>query len=256
MIQKIFRKLGISMDDTIQFLNERSESIKKLGSDSSLKTQALNFMLDSHPYKYSYNFDWLGLPIIQFPQDILALQEIIWKTKPDLIIETGIARGGSLILSASILHLLNGKGKVIGIDIDIRAQNKAAIQNHPLSHRIEMIEGSSIDDHIVEQAKLHISAGDKVMVILDSNHTHEHVLEELRLYSPLVTKDCYLVVMDTLIDDVPDSLFPDRPWGKGNNPKTAVQEFLLTNKHFEIDSDIQNKLLITVAPEGYLKCVR
>ena len=187
---------------------------------------------------------------------MVAMQELIWKTKPDIIIETGVARGGSLILSASILHLLNGNGRVVGIDIDIRPHNREAIESHPLAFRINLIQGSSIDQSVIDQVKKHVKPEHRVMVILDSNHTHDHVLEELRLYSDLTTKDCYLVVMDTVVDDMPKDYFPDRPWGKGNNPKTAVHEFLKTNDRFEIDESIHNKLLITVAPDGYLKCVK
>lgn len=238
------------------FLNKRTNHIKKMACDKTLQREALEFLIHSSTYSYCYNFDWLGLPIIQFPQDMVSIQEIIWKTKPDLIIETGVARGGSLILSASILHLLNGNGKVVGIDIDIRSHNREAIENHPLAHRIELIQGSSIDHYIFQQAKNHMNKDDKVMVILDSNHTHDHVLKELELYNSLVSKGCYLVVMDTVVDDMPDDYFPDRPWGKGNNPKTAVHEFLTTTDRFEIDASIQDKLLITVAPDGYLKCIK
>jgi len=244
------------MNDIKQFENQRLESIEALGAEQNLHQEATNFMRNVGPFKYSYNFDWLGLPIIQVPQDIVAIQEIIWKTKPDVIVETGVARGGSLILSASILHLLNGNGKVVGVDIDIRPHNREAIENHPLAFRIELLQGSSIDIDIVAQVKKHIKSTDRVMVILDSNHTHDHVLKELELYSPLTTKDCYLVVMDTVVDDMPDDYFPDRPWGSGNNPKTAVHEFLKTTDHFEIDESIHNKLLITVAPDGYLKCIK
>lgn len=244
------------MNDIKEFKEQRKNSLLLLSSAKNLQKQGVDFVGNTGESKYSYNFDWLGLPIIQFPQDIVAMQEIIWDTKPDIIIETGVARGGSLILSASILHLLNGKGKVVGIDIDIRPHNREAIENHPLSHRIELIQGSSIDKNVVEQAKSHIKPGDRVMVILDSNHTHEHVLKELEFYSPFVTKDCYLVVMDTTIDDMPENYFPDRPWGKGDNPKTAVHEFLKTSDRFEINESIHNKLLITVALDGYLKCLK
>jgi len=243
------------MDDLFIFQEERMQSIKSLASDIALKEQGLNFIRDTQSCKYSYNFDWLGLPILQFPQDILAIQEIIWKTKPDIIIETGIARGGSLIFMASILHLLNRNGKVIGIDVDIRPHNRKLIESHPLSSRIKMIEGSSIEYSVIKQLKTIITTSDKVMVILDSNHTHDHVLEELHLYAPFVTKNCYLIVMDTVIEDMPVTFFPDRPWGKGNNPKTAVHTFLKENTRFEIDHMIENKLLITSAPDGYLKCL-
>ena len=241
-------------DDTKMFLDDRLRNIKLMSRDEKLNLEAKKVFVHSFGYKYPYNFDWLGLPIIQFPQDIIAVQEIIWKTKPDIIIETGVARGGSLILSASILHLLNGNGRVIGIDIDIRAHNRKAIENHPLAFRIDLIQGSSIDQSIVDEVKKQVKQSDRVMVILDSNHTHDHVLKELELYSPLVTKGCYLVVMDTIVDDMPDDSFPDRSWGVGNNPKTAVHEFLQKSDRFEIDASIHNKLLITVAPDGYLKC--
>ena len=244
------------MNDIKNFENNRRHNISKISDDSSLRKQGVDFLVQSSLYQYSYNFDWLGLPIIQFPQDMVAIQEIIWQTKPDIIIETGVARGGSLILSASILHLLNENGKVVGVDIDIRPHNRDAIEKHPLAFRIELLQGSSIDEEIVEQVKKHIKPTDKVMVILDSNHTHEHVLKELEVYSHLVTKGCYLVVMDTVIADMPDDYFPDRPWGAGDNPKTAVHEFLKATDRFEIDESIHNKLLITVAPDGYLKCIK
>ncbi len=237
-------------------MKDRKKSIYSLGEDLTLKKTGFSLLETLGGLRYTYNFDWLGLPIIQFPQDMIAIQEVIWKTKPDIIIETGVARGGSLMLSASILHLINGNGKVIGIDIDIRQHNREAIEAHPLAHRIDLIQGSSIDESVISQVKKKINKNQRVMVILDSNHTHEHVLEELKLYSPLVTKECYCVVMDTAIEDMPDDYFPDRPWGKGDNPKTAVHEFLKKNDRFVIDEDIHNKLLITVAPDGYLKCIK
>jgi cephalosporin hydroxylase len=244
------------MNDTKMFLESRLDNIKRLTAEKNIQQLGLDFLLRSCDFKYSYNFDWLGLPIIQFPQDIIAIQELIWKTKPDLIIETGVARGGSLILSASILHLLNGNGRVLGIDIDIRPHNREAIENHPLAFRIDLLQGSSIDQEMITQVEKYVKQTDRVMVILDSNHTHDHVSEELKLYSPLVTQDCYLVVMDTIVDDMPDDFFPDRPWGTGNNPKTAVHEFLQQSDRFEIDESIHHKLLITVAPDGYLKCIK
>lgn len=243
--------MDVMQDDRIDFLKDREKNIEKMARDNlALKSQ--QWFIEASNYKYSYNFDWLGLPIIQFPQDIVAIQEIIWNTKPDIIIETGIARGGSLILSASILHMLNGNGKVVGIDVDIRPHNRMAVENHPLAFRINMLEGSSIDESILNQVKAQINANDKVMVILDSNHTHEHVFKELELYAPLVTKGNYLVVMDTVVEDMPNNYYPNRPWGHGNNPKTAVHAFLENNDEFEIDTQIQNKLSITTAPDGYL----
>ena len=213
-------------------------------------------MEETAKYKYSYNFTWLGSPIIQFPQDIIAMQEIIWRVKPDLIIETGIAHGGSLIFYASMLELLGSNGEVLGIDIDIRKHNRKEIENHSMFKRITMIEGSSIDKGIAKQVWDFAKEKKNVLVVLDSNHTHEHVKRELEVYSPLVSKDSYLVVFDTAIEDLQEDFFSDRPWNKGNNPKTAVWEFLKTNNRFEIDKEIENKLLITVAPDGYLKCIK
>jgi cephalosporin hydroxylase len=221
--------------------------------------------------KYSYNFSWQGRPVIQYPQDIVAMQELIWSIKPDLIIETGIAHGGSLIFSASLLALLDmydaieagekiapeaSRRKVLGIDIDIRAHNREAIETHPLASRIQMIQGSSIAPTIVDQVRDIAKSYSTVLVCLDSNHTHEHVLAELEAYAPLTSKGSYCVVFDTIVEDMPPELFPERPWGPGNNPKTAVWEYLKTHAEFEIDKSIPHKLLITVAPDGYLKRVR
>lgn len=224
-------------------------------SDTNLQELTNRWFVESCKHKYSYNFEWMGRPIIQFPQDMIAMQEIIWKVKPDLIIETGIAHGGSLIFYSSMLELIGGEGQILGIDVDIRQHNRVEIEKHPMFKRITMIEGSSIDNQIVKQVYDFAQGKSRVLVVLDSNHTHDHVLKELELYSPLVTIFSYLVVFDTVVEDMPEDFFPDRPWGKGNNPKTAVWEFLKTNKRFEIDKDIEAKLLITVAPDGYLKCV-
>jgi cephalosporin hydroxylase len=228
----------------------------RMAADVELRKQAHDVFLRSCEYRYSYNFTWLGQPIIQYPQDILAMQEIIWRVQPDLIVETGIAHGGSLIFHASLLEMIGNDGLVLGIDIDIRALNREAIESHPMFRRIQMIKGSSIDPGIV--AQVHDIAKDRkrILVSLDSNHTHEHVLAELRAYAPLVTRDSYLVVFDTVVEDMPKSFFPDRPWGPGDNPKTAVREFLKTTDRFAVDSEIENKLLLSVAPEGYLKCLK
>jgi len=238
------------------FEKERKENIKNLSENENLKLISTKWIESVSRFNYSYNFDWLGRPIIQFPQDIIALQEIIWNVKPDLVIETGIAHGGSIIFYASLLELIGKNGLVIGIDNDIREHNRAEIEKHSMYKRIKMIEGSSIDKKVVD--KVYEQAKDKknIMVILDSNHDHEHVLNELNLYSSLVTKGSYLVVLDTVIEDMPENFFKNRPWGKGNNPKTAVWEFLKRTNRFEIDKEIEDKLLITVAPDGYLKCVK
>jgi len=228
---------------------------------------AAEFLAESVTSDYSYNFEWLSRPIIQYPQDIVATQEIIWKVKPDLIIETGIAHGGSLVLSASILAMLDycdalesgtvldpqiPKRKVIGVDIDIRSHNREALDKHPMRNRMELIEGSSISPEII--SKVHdLSKGYKrIMVFLDSNHTHNHVLAEMEAYAPLVSSGSYCVVFDSVIEDLPASVSPDRPWGPGNSPKSALYKYLETNSDFMIDKDIQNKILITVAPDGYI----
>lgn len=244
----------------MSFEQEVQQRIAAIGENQALKNRADEFMQASLAPKYSYNFSWLGRPIIQYPQDMVAMQEIIWQVQPDLIIETGIAHGGSLIFSASMLELIASctgvEGEVLGLDIDIRPHNRAAIEAHPLFKRISMIEGSSIASDII--ARVYAKAKDKnrVLVCLDSNHTHDHVLAELQAYAPLTSVGSYCVVMDTVVEDVADELSSDRPWGQGNNPKTAVWEYLKTHSEFEIDKSIQNKLLITVAPDGYLKRVR
>jgi len=226
-----------------------------MGKDLKLRKKGMNFLKELTQYKYTYHFSWLGRPIIQLPQDIIAIQEIIWQVKPDLILETGIAHGGSLIFSSSMLELI-GHGKVIGIDIDIRSHNKIAIKKHPLYNRIIMIEGSSIEKSTISKVKKLTKGKKKIIVILDSNHTHDHVLKELQFYSTFVKKGSYLIILDTVIEDLPKNSFKNRPWGKGNNPKTAVREFLKINKRFEIDKEFDNKLVITTAPEGYLKCIK
>jgi cephalosporin hydroxylase len=233
-----------------------SATIANMAADSEITDLAHRLFLKSCEYRYSYNFTWLGRPIIQYPQDLVAMQEIIWRAQPDLIIETGIAHGGSLIFHASILELIGGEGRVLGIDIDIREHNRVEIERHPMFRRITMFEGSSIDEQMLEKVRAFAEGAERVLVVLDSNHTHQHVLRELELYSPLVTRGSYLVVFDSVVEDMPEDAFPDRPWGKGNNPKTAIWEFLERNDRFEIDKEIENKLLITVAPDGYLRCVK
>lgn len=238
-----------------KFEKDNYKIIKLMSKDKEFIKQSRQWFNNSIEYQYSYHFTWLGRPIIQYPQDILALQELIWNVKPDLIIETGIARGGSLILSASILELI-GKGQVIGIDIDIRSHNRQEIEKHPMFKRITMIQGSSVDKNIIKKVKMLAKDKKKIMIILDSNHTHKHVLNELKAYSPLVTKGSYLIVFDTIIENIPDELIQNRPWSIGNNPKTAVREFLKTNNRFKVDKRIEDKLVFTTAPGGYLKCIK
>lgn len=270
---------GVNTNDIIPGMEERIEA---LGNDQELKQASLDWIVGSGRHGYGYNFSWLGRPIIQLPQDMVGLQDLIWQIEPDLIIEAGIARGGSLVFSASMLALLDmveairdGKSldpatsrrKVLGIDIDIREHNKTAILKHPMASRIEMMEGSSIAPDMVAKVRAYAHGYDRVLVLLDSMHTHQHVLEELRAYAPLATPGSYCVVFDTIVEDIPDDLCADRPWGKGDNPKTAVWEYLESMERdgavdvhgkplrFEIDKQIENKLLLTAAPDGFLKRV-
>jgi cephalosporin hydroxylase len=251
----VFRDKG-HMSEVARFFDEVRENIRALGKDLALQGLSNIWIRESARYKYSYNFTWLGRPIIQLPQDIVAMQEIIWRVKPRLIIETGIAHGGGLIFYASMLELIGGDGQVLGIDVEIREHNRVEIEKHPMSKRITMITGSSIDQEVVREVYDFAKGKNPVLVALDSNHTHAHVLRELELYSPLVTKGSYLVVFDTIIEDMPEDFFINRPWGKGNNPKTAVHEFLRKNDRFVIDKEIEHKLLITANPDGYLKCIK
>jgi len=243
------------MDPIKKFNLERKQNIRNLAVDKRLKKLALNFLIKSIKHKYSYNFNWLGRSIIQYPQDIVAMQEIIWDIKPDLIIETGIAHGGGLIFYASMLELI-GRGEVLGIDIDIRKHNRKEIEKHKLFKRIKMIEGSSVDARAIKEVEKIVKKHKKVLVCLDSLHTHEHILKELNLYSKFVTPGSYLVVFDTVIEYMPKGFFKNRPWDKGNNPATAVRTFLKNNKNFIVDKEIENKLLITSAPGGFLKKIK
>jgi len=251
-----------------EFEEESTARLTDVPANTALQQATATFMQASVAAQYSYNFFWLGRPIIQYPQDMVAFQELVWKVRPDVIVETGIAHGGSLILSASLLAMLDlceatevgemldtraPKRRVVGVDIDIRAHNRTAIEAHPLSNRIKMIEGSSIDEAIVAQVRTAVGDAKRVLVCLDSNHTHDHVLAELKAYAPMVTSGSYCIVFDTLIEDMPAEEYPDRPWGPGDNPKTAVQAWLADHPEFEIDKQIDHKLLISVAPDGFLR---
>jgi cephalosporin hydroxylase len=247
-------------DPVQQHFQDVEERIREQGESPTLKASAEAFLATSIPAKYSYNFSWLGRPIIQYPQDMVAMQELIWKIQPTLILETGIAHGGSLILSASLLELNAACGgpaeaKVLGLDIDIREHNRREIEAHPMSRRIEMLEGSSISDEVIARVRERAAGEERVLVCLDSNHTHDHVLKELEAYAGLTTVGSYCVVFDTIVDDLPEDFFTDRPWKPGDNPKSAVREFLKDHPEFEIDHAMDHQLLISVAPQGYLKRV-
>jgi cephalosporin hydroxylase len=251
-----------------QFAAERQERLAAYATDTAFKDLSRQWLQQSMDKKYVYNYDWLGRPIIQYPQDMVAIQELVWTVRPDLIIETGIAHGGSLILSASMLAMLDmcdaiesgttidprkSARKVIGIDIDIRDHNRAAIEAHPMASRIQMFQGSSIGADVVKQVHDAAKGYKTVMVFLDSMHTHDHVLGELNAYAPLVTPGSYCVVFDTFVDDMPPKFFADRPWDVGNNPKTASREWLKSHPEFAVDAAMESRLMVTVAPEGFLK---
>lgn len=259
-------------DDPVKkFEIERAERIRSARIDQRFRGVSGAWLHEAFTKKYMYNFNVMGQPIIQLPTDIVAMNELVWNVKPDLIIETGIAHGGSLIMSASLLAMLDmcdattsgemldpskPKRKVVGVDIDIRAHNRAAIEAHPMSNRITMIQGSSVDPTIVDQVKAEVAGAKTVLVCLDSNHTHEHVLSELKQYAPLVSVGSYCIVFDTVIENLPKDIFPDRPWGPGDNAMTAVDAYLEDQTAFEIDDLMDAKLQISAAPRGYLKRVR
>ena len=232
------------------------EMLKRMVGDGDLRQQALDLLVKVSRYRYSYNFNWLGRPIIQFPEDVIACQEIVWRIKPDLIVETGVAHGGSLIFWASMLHLLSGNGQVVGIDVEIRKENRVEIEQHPLFDRITLVEGSSVAEPVLMQVRALAQGRERVMVVLDSNHTHVHVRQELELYAPLVRRGSYLIVFDTIVEQMPPNFYPDRPWGRGDNPKTALTDFLQGTDRFEVDTEIDAKLLLSDAPGGYLRCVK
>lgn len=243
------------MFDREQFEKDKRANAASQAADVALRRLALDFLVQSDRHHYGYQWTWLGLPVVQMPQDILVTQEIIWDTKPDLVIETGIAWGGSIVLYASILQLL-GKGRVVGIDRVLPDKNRQEIMKYPFSKRITLIEGSSVDSNVVVQVKEQVGADDRVMVLLDSNHTHDHVLEELRLYAPLVTPGQFLVVSDTIVEDIPAQTHRPRPWGPGDNPKTALRAYLSETTCFEEDEYINAKLLLSYSPNGYCRRVR
>jgi len=239
-----------------EYLREKRDRISAFAEDAEFRALSNAWRAMALQKKYMNNFSWLGRPLIQLPMDAMAMQELIWAVKPELIVETGVAHGGSLVLSASMLEII-GRGEVVGVDIEIRPHNRRAIESHPLAKRILLIEGSSIAPEVIGRVRERAAGKAKVLVCLDSNHTHEHVLAELNAYAGLVSKGSYCVVFDTFVEDMPaDYAWPERAWGKGNNPKTAVWQWIRTHPEFEIDRSIEDRLLVTSAPDGFLRRIK
>ena len=246
------------MDDRQDFENQRKICSLQLGEDRQLFAKSIDLIAHADKYRYSYLWTWLGVPIIQMPADVLAMQEVIWQTKPDVIVETGVARGGSVVFSASLLSLI-GKGKVIGVDVDIRSHNRDTIEKHPQASRITLIGGSSIATETVDRVKAEIPAGATVMVVLDSDHSRDHVLAELHAYAPLVSLGHYLVCADTLLGFLtPEQTPVDRAKVAypGDEPLSALRAFLAADDRFEPDAEINGKLIVASSPAGYVRRVR
>jgi cephalosporin hydroxylase len=244
------------MSDTAEFEARNRAKIGEMAADTGLQALTREWFVRSSRHEYPYHFTWMGLPIIQFPQDLVAMQEIIWRVRPDLIVETGVARGGSIVYYASLLELCGGEGRVVGVEVDLRPHNRAAIERSPVFKRVTLIDGSSVAPSVVDAVRAQVKGARTVLVCLDSNHTHDHVFAELEAYSPLVTRGSYLVVFDTSIERLPRDVLGDRAWGPDSNPATAIRAFLASNDRFEVDVEIDNKLLITESPGGYLRCVK
>ena len=245
-------------DDRAEFEAERRRNSLAMGADEALFERARDCVMDADRYGYTYLWSWMGTPIIQMPADIVATQEVIWMTRPDVVIETGVARGGSVIFYASMLALI-GKGKVIGVDIDIRAHNRDTIENHPMASRITLIEGSSIDPETIARVKAEIPGGASVMLVLDSDHSKAHVLAELRALSPLVSKGQFLIVADTILGRLRRDQTPKARshfWPPGDEPLAGLNEFLKENDRFAPDEEINGKMILSSSPGGYLRCVK
>jgi cephalosporin hydroxylase len=245
-------------DDRLEFDENKRKQSLALGSDAVAFKHSLELITELDRYDYSYLWSWMGVPIIQMPADVMATQEVIWSTRPDIIIETGVARGGSVLFMASLLEL-TGKGRVIGVDIDIRAHNRKAIEGHAMSSRVTLIEGGSVDDGTLAAVRAQIPAGSRVMVVLDSDHSREHVLAECRGYGPMVTEGCYLVVADTLIGHVTKEQAPKKRshvWFRGNEPLAALKDYLAETDRFEVDPVLNGKLVMSSSPGGYVRCTR
>lgn len=242
-------------DDRQDFEDSKRRQSLALGQDSAAFRQSLDLVTALDAFDYSYLWSWMGVPIIQMPADVMATQEVIWATKPDVIIETGVARGGSVLFMASLLEMI-GKGKVVGVDIDIRAHNRSAIESHPMAKRVVLIEGGSVDADTLDRVRAEIPRGARVMVVLDSDHSRAHVLAECRAYGPIVTPSCYMVVADTLAGHVTEANAPkkrSKVWFKGDEPLSALQDYMAETDRFEVDEVLNGKLVLSSSPGGYVR---
>ena len=243
------------MFDRKSFEEEKSTEIKNAKADPELLKKARDFLVQSDKHKYGYYWTWLGLPIIQMPEDIVLTQEILWETKPDFVIEAGVAWGGSLAMYAAFQEI-QGYGHVFGIDVTIPQHNREAIMSTPVSNRITLIEASSSDPATFEAVSAQIPKGSNILLVLDSNHTHEHVLAELKLWSPLLQNGNYIIVSDTVVEVIPEQTHRPRPWGPGNNPMTGMQEFMNENDRFTSENSYSDRAFASFNPSGYLKCMK
>jgi cephalosporin hydroxylase len=244
-------------DPIAEFFEERQADIQRMGADEELRRKSIDWMLHADKYKYTYNFTWMGRPIIKFPSDMVIQQELMWKLRPDLVIETGIAHGGSIVFTSSMMEMMGIDGEVVGIDIDIRKHNRAEIEKHPMAKRITMYEGNSVDAGMIEKVRLHTAGKRCVMVVLDSLHSHDHAYKELVAYAPMATTGSYCILPDTFIEFFPKGYYSStRPWDVGDNPYTAMKQYLAETDLFEIDRALTDKAMITETVDGYLKRVR
>lgn len=246
---KMLEKKIISKEE---FLELNKESANKMYSNTKLQNKAIDVLISADKYRWIHQSKWFGEPLLNLPQDMFAIQDIIWRTRPKYIIEVGVAWGGSLLFESCLLEILGG-GKVIGIDIFIPEDLRQRLKSHNrISERIELIEGASTDSITLSKVKKILEDSKEVLVILDSYHTHDHVLKELQEYSKFVGKGNYLVCGDTIVEKIPEQEHRPRPWGPGNNPATAVSEFLSQNDRFSVDWEIDKRLLFSCHPGGYL----
>lgn len=238
-----------------EFEDARKQWAENMHQDQSLRNKALDVFIEADRHNWIHQTNWLGEPSLQTPEDLITFQEIIFRTRPDFLVEVGVAWAGSLLFYATIMESI-GHGQIIGIDIFIPDDLKDRIFSHSISKRIKLIQSSSIEDDSFREISGMIGENKNTMVHLDSDHTEKHVLQELKLYSELVTKGNYLVCGDTIIDFLPEQTHRPREWGKINNPYTALKKFLSSNNRFVVDQSFDMKRLMSNQPGGYLRCIK